>query len=379
MARLPKRTLFSVAALALLLFCLNLRLQRGTSLENSDTSFGVGVDGYKAAFDLLSELNLPASRSYARPARVPHDRVLWFIVPDFLSSPEEAPVTKADTHDLMKWIRAGGTAVVMGDLDSKWSRFDIEGSVSAGADETTIQGDFTPAAGRIPLPGMVHFDHVNAGARVRLTADGKPFAIDMKIGAGRLVAIADGRFVLNSNLDQGDSSVLLVDLVRALGAPDFDEHSHGLAAPESMLALLANPRLLAVLGLSLITAILWIAEQHSWPRRMLDDQPHGPAPSVDSFVESLGVLYSRANDPGAAFQAYRASFLRRARRQLSPRIDISEQVLIERLNRDRSLSDDSRRWLVGNENDSPSTEAELVRAVRALESCPSPTHEPRRH
>src|SRR5271163_280466 len=311
MTRLPKRTLFSVAALALLLFCLNLWMQRGTSLENSDTSFGVGIDGYKAAYDLLSEVNLPASRSYARPGRVPHNRVLWFIVPDFLSSPEDMPAGEADTDDLMKWIRAGGTAVMMGDLDSKWIRFDIDGPSSAAAQESTFQGDFTPRARKIPIPGMVHFNQVNAGARVRLTADGEPFAIDLKIGSGRLVAIADGRFVLNSNLDQGDSSVLLIDLVRALGAPDFDEHSHGLAAPESVLALLANPGLLAVLGLSLITAILWIAEQHSWPRRMLDDQTQGPAPSVESFVESLGVLYSRANDPSAAFEAYRTSFLRR--------------------------------------------------------------------
>jgi len=200
----------------------------------------------------------------------------------------------------------------------------------------------------------------------------------LKIGSGRLIAIADGRFVLNSNLDQGDSSVLLVDLTRALGTPDFDEHSHGMATPESTLALLANPRLMAVLGIMLITAIAWIVEQHSWPVRRLEVQEQGAAPSIDSFVESLGVLYSRANDPRAAFRAYRASFLRRARRQLSPRVDVSDQVVIDRISRDRSLSDESRHWLVGNESDPPTTETELVRAVRALESCPSPTHESRR-
>jgi len=377
MTRLSKRALFAAAALTLLLFCLNLWLQRNSSLEGSGTSFGVGIDGYKAAYDLLRELNIPATRSYARPNRVPHNRVLWFIAPDFLSSPEEVTVTKADTSDLMKWIRAGGTAVMMGGLHSKWERLDIEESVSAGSDASTIKGDFSPAARTIPIPGLAHFDKADANGRVRLTAGGKPFAIDLKIGSGRLVAIADGRFVLNSNLDKGDASVLLVDLARALGAPEFDEHSHGLAAPESMLALLGNPRLLSVLGIALMTAILWIAEQHSWPARTLGDQEQGPAPSLDSFVESLGVLYSRANDPRAAFRAYRASFLRRARRQVSPRIDVSEQVVIERLGRDRSLSDESRRWLAGDE--SPSTETELVRAVRALESCPSPTNEPRRH
>ena len=123
--------------------------------------------------------------------------------------------------------------------------------------------------------------------------------------------------------------------------------------------------------------LLWIGEQHSWPARLLRDRDDGPAPSIDSFVESLGVLYSRANDPRAAFRAYRASFLRRARRQVSPRIDVPEPAMIERLTRDRSLSDEVRRCIVGDE--SPSTETELVRAVRALESCPSLIHEARRH
>jgi len=373
MARLPNRVLFSVAALMLLLFCLNQWLQRNRSLEDSGTSFGVGLGGYKAAYDLLRELDIPVTRSYARPNRVPRNRVLWFMVPDFLSSPEEVTVTNADISDLMRWIRAGGTAVIMGDISSDWKRLEIDEHVSVGKDTSTIEGDFAHAARTIPISGVAHFEKADASGRVRLTSGGKPFAIELKVGLGKLIAIADGRFVLNANLDKGDASVLLVDLTRALGAPDFDEHCHGLVAPESTLALLGNPRLLTVLGIALMTALLWIGEQHSWPARMLRDQEQGPAPSLDSFVESLGVLYSRANDPRAAFRAYRASFLRRARRQLSPRIEVSERVVIERLNRDRSLSDDSRRWLGGNENDSPSTEAELVRAVRALESCPSLT------
>jgi hypothetical protein len=376
MTRLPKRTLFSVAALALLLFCLNLWLERNSSLDYSRTSFGVAADGYKGSYDLLTELHIPVTRSYARSWRVRHNRVLWFIVPDFLSPLEES--FRVDTNDLMNWIRAGGVAVIMGDPKSKWDRLDIEESVSKGGDFSTIQGDFAPVARKIPISGLVHFDKPAANSRVRLTSGGKPFALDLKIGSGRLVAIADGRFVLNSDLDQGDSSVLLTDLTRALGTPDFDEHSHGMATPESTLALLANPRLMATLGIMLITAIAWIVEQHSWPVRRLEVQDQVSAPSIDSFVESLGVLYSRANDPPAAFRAYRASFLRRARRQLSPRIDVSDQVVIDRISRDRSLSDESRHWLVGNENDSPTTETELVRSVRALESCPSPTHEPRR-
>src|ERR1700691_1440771 len=92
MTQLPKRTLFSIAALALLLFCVNLRMERDSSLDYSRTSFGLAADGYKAAYDLLTELHFPVTRSYARSWRVPHNRVLWFIVPDFLSPLEQRPL-----------------------------------------------------------------------------------------------------------------------------------------------------------------------------------------------------------------------------------------------------------------------------------------------
>ena len=374
MISLSRRILFLIAGLMLLLFCMNLWFQRGSSLANSDTSFGVGVDGYKAAYDLLHELGIPVTRSYLRPNHVAHDRTLWMIMPDFLSA--QAMLTDSDVNDLKKWIRAGGVAVVMGDVTSHWERLDIKQSVAAVDDSTSkVSGDFSRVARTIAIPGLARFNGADAKAKVRLSIGGTPFAIDQKVGLGRLIAIADGRFVLNSNLDQDDASVLLVDLVRALGAPDFDEHSHGLVASESAFALFSNPRLMILFAIASITALLWIAHKHSFPARTLRDQ-QGPAPSLDSFVESLSALYSRSNDPSAAFSAYRASFLRRARRQLSPRIEISEKSAIDRFRRDRSLTEESRRWLEGDEY--PSTDGELVQAVRALESCPGLTNEPRR-
>jgi hypothetical protein len=374
MIPLSKRILFLIAGLLLLLFCVNLWFQRDTSLANSDTSFGVGVDGYKGAYDLLHELGFPVTRSYVRPNHVAQHRMLWMIMPDFLST--QAMLTDTDVNDLKKWIRAGGIAVVMGDVTSHWERLDIKQSVAAVEESTSkVSGDFSHAARTIPIPALAHFNGADANDKVRLSISGKPFAIDQKVGSGRLIAIADGRFVLNSNLDQGDASVLLVDLVRQLGAPDLDEHSHGLVASESAFALFSNPRLLILLAIGAITALLWIAQQHSFPPRTLCDE-EGPAPSLDSFVESLSALYSRSNDPPAVFAAYRASFLRRVRRQLSPKIEISERSAIERLCRDRSLTEKSRRWLEGDQ--SPYTDAELVQAVRALESCPGLLNEPRR-
>jgi len=372
MLRIPRRILYLMLALMLLLLAINLWIERKTSLDNSETSLGVGVVGYKAAYQLLDELHFSATRSYVRPVHVPHDRALWMIVPDFLD-PHAKP-TDTDMNDLKEWIKAGGVAVVMGSVASQWERLDIDATAEAGDSTSLIKGDFVRDGLTIPIEGLAHFKSADKDARIRLTSDGKPFALEKKMGAGKLIAIADGEFMFNSNLDKADASVLLVDLVRAIGTPDFDEYSHGLVASESAFALFSNPRLLVVLALASITALLWIAQQHSFPARGLRDE-QGPAPSLDSFVESLGVLYSRSNDAHAVFSAYRTCFLRRARRQLSPRFELSEQSAIERLVRDQSISDESREWLQGGK--SPTNEAELVQAVRALESCPGLVNEHR--
>lgn len=364
MLPIPRRVLYLILVLMLVLLGINLWIERKTSLDNSATSLGVGIDGYKAAYELLHELHFPARRSYVRPVHAPHDRVLWMIMPEFLNP--QATLTSTDVNDLKEWIKAGGVAVVIGNVASQWERLDLDATAVAGDKTSLIRGDFARDGLTIPVEGLAHFKSADKDSLIRLTSDGKPFALEKKMGKGKLIAIADGAFILNSNLDKADASVLLVDLVHAIGTPDFDEYSHGLVASESAFALFSNPRLLILLAIASITALLWIAQQHSFPARGLRDE-QGPAPSLDSFVDSLGVLYSQSNDPRAVFNAYRTSFLKRARRQLSPKIELSEQSAIDRLGRDQTLSDESRAWLQGGK--SPANEAELVQAVRALESC----------
>jgi hypothetical protein len=86
------------------------------------------------------------------------------------------------------------------------------------------------------------------------------------------------------------------------------------------------------------------------------------------------VLYSRASDPPAAFRAYRSGFLRRLRRQMMPFGELDEEILLKRIASDRLLSDETRcRWLLMDT--APKSDAELVDAVRALESYPEKAHE----
>src|ERR1035441_10416662 len=77
MNSVSKRILVSSGAVLLLLLGLNIWLWPNQALQQSPTSFGVMRDGYKAAFDLLSEMHFPVTRSYRRPKLTPTDQTVW--------------------------------------------------------------------------------------------------------------------------------------------------------------------------------------------------------------------------------------------------------------------------------------------------------------
>jgi hypothetical protein len=349
-----------------LLFGISLWLAPNPHLQRSATTFGVAQDGYKAAYELLDELGISVSRSFLRPAEQPSRGTLWFVSPSFLESSRKEYKDAAD--QVMDWIRAGGIAVVFGDEHSDWKRLGLSTGTSAGGAQSLVAGEYARAPCDIPIAKLMRFMGAPKDAATRLTADSAPFAIVKKVGKGRLFAIADDRFMHNANLDLGDCSVLLVDLVRALGPPRFDEWCHGIAPPASIIEAVAGSRAMLPLLIGLLAAIVWALEQRSWPPRMLAREGDGPAPTITTFVESLGALYSNTGDPAAVFRAYRSGYLRRMRRKISPNAEISEASLLERIARDGALQAQARRWLV--EGEAPKNSGELVIAVRAIESYP---------
>ena len=384
MNSVPKRLLISSGVGLLLLLGINLWLWPNQGLQLSPTSFGIMRYGYKAAFDLLTEMHLPVTRSYRRPNLTPTSQTVWYVSPSFLEA--DKPSAKEAADEVMEWATRGGTAMIFGDSSSDWTPIGLDREVEKIQDKddkdearVLIKGDLLPQPRWLETPQLHDFAEPkdkNAAAhshqRVRLTANGKPFAIEMTVGkhGGRVVAIADDDFLRNEHLADADASLVLVDLARAFGAPVFDEHAHGLAPPASLTFAILDSRALLPLLLGLMVAILWVFSQRAWPPRALEGDSAMPAPSIRSFVESLSILYSRAADPGAVFRAYRAGFLRRLRRQLGLRADYPEDLLMERLARDRSLSEATRHWLLSS--DAPADQRHLVIAVRAIESYPKP-------
>jgi hypothetical protein len=358
--------LISAGALALALFLVSMWIAPNPNLLRSGTTFGVGQGGYKAAYELLDGLGFRVSRSFERPSELQAHGTLWLMSPPFLDSGRKK--YKYAAGQVTDWIRAGGTAVVFGSKHTDWKRLGLSLATAAGGEQSVVAGDYARAPRDIPIARLMRFKTAPKDAAVLLTAGGAPFAIEKKLGRGRLVAIADDRFIRNSNLDLGDCSVLLMDMARALGAPVFDEWCHGIAPPASLVEAVAGSRAMLPLLVGMLAAIAWVLEERSWPRRTLADESDGSAPTIATFVESLGALYSNTGDPAAVFRAYRSGFLRRMRRKISPHADISEASLLERVARDGALDAETRRWLV--EGGIPKNNGELVIAVRAIESYP---------
>jgi hypothetical protein len=384
MNSIPKRILISSGALIALLLALNLWLWPNQELQQSPTSFGIMRDGYQATFDLLTEMNFPVTRSYRRPKLLAASQTVWFVSPSFLVA--DKPGAHDDAHEVIEWASRGGTAIISGGPGSNWKVLGLMRTTEPGPERTLIEEERTLIEkdrslvegehARIPrwldVADLLHFSAAEKGAddnwRVRLTASGHPFVLEKDVGSngGRVIAIADDNFLRNEHLADADASLVVVDLVREFGAPTFDEHSHGLAAPTSLPLAILDSRAMLPIVIGLLAAMLWIFSQRAWPMRTLREGSDMPAPSIASFVESLSILYARAGDPAAVFRAYRIGFLRRLRRQIGLRPDYPEDLLLERIARDRSLSAETRRRLIDRE--APSDQRELVIAVRAIES-----------
>ncbi|HVN28632.1 MAG TPA: DUF4350 domain-containing protein, partial [Candidatus Binataceae bacterium] len=189
---IPKRILIPTGALVVLLLALNFWLQPNEALQQSPTSFGIMRDGYKAAFDLLSEMDFPVTRSYRRPNLIPPTQTVWFVAPSFLYA--DKPSAHDDAHEVIEWAMRGGTAVIFGESGSNWKVLGTRFETESNSARTLIEGG--PLPRWIDVPELLSFTKQSAAQEkmhVRLTADGKPFVLEKDVGKnrGRLILIAD--------------------------------------------------------------------------------------------------------------------------------------------------------------------------------------------
>ncbi|WP_437223402.1 DUF4350 domain-containing protein [Planctomicrobium sp. SH661] len=78
-------------------------------------SYGTHADGYRAAVELLNELNVPAQRRHAPPVPVDTSTTLVFLQPDPLIAGTEPAYLKS----LLPWVEKGGRLVVAAGVSAK--------------------------------------------------------------------------------------------------------------------------------------------------------------------------------------------------------------------------------------------------------------------
>src|SRR5260370_5426396 len=118
--------------------------------------------------------------SYVSPRQQPLNRQIWMVSPSLLDADSAGGDT--DAHELLDWVRSGGTAVVFGGTVNQWKRLGINAGTVAGTEHTGISGDFS-AGGRRPFVSrLFHFVAPGRDASGRLRADHTPFAPQRKRG-----------------------------------------------------------------------------------------------------------------------------------------------------------------------------------------------------
>jgi len=342
----------------------------------SPTSFGTVPGGYRALFDLLSELGFPVTRAYAEPDADTPPATRWWVDSRPLCRPG------AETWPGDAWVRSGGTAVVFlpwtsgegecrlaEDLavprrfpaaTSQW-RIDI-GGAEGHVETQHVTGDLGSRA--LEAPPLLAFADGKDWS-VRASVEGRPLVLERGLGRGLLVLVADALFLRNAWLDRADAAPLALALVGAYGVPAFDEHELGPRVRRSAAAYLLTSRAVAVfLGLAL-TGILFAWQGALVPARQVADVDPS-APRIDAFVDAVAALYARTGDHPRVLESYRALTAGRLRRHLGLPPDTPVAALVRRLARDPRIERRALDLLVGGE--AAEDERGLRAAVGALDA-----------
>ncbi|MGE5220274.1 MAG: DUF4350 domain-containing protein [Chloroflexota bacterium] len=263
------------AALATSIFLLlSLLLANFSSQQSSDyllrrpSTFFTDPSGARALFLVMKQF-LPETAQWRRP--------LYLLpLPDRPGAPSTLivagparPISAREADYLRGWLSAGGQLILLNDngwpLAPKSTR-DRPGSTNdkpvAKGDQdqpsTTFLSRYAPdlrwskvernrtrsaagsslAAKQLTLQWQRSFSAIG-NSKVIAEADKTNLAVELPVGRGRIIAVADPAMVSNGALRRSDNAVWLVDLAAAWGNGKtlFDEYHHGFGQKRSTLEL----------------------------------------------------------------------------------------------------------------------------------------------
>lgn len=304
-----------------------------------------------------------------------------------------------DAAVLRRWLASGGghTAILLTsrlpsgkssshpsseDEDSFGDALDL---VVESASPATRRTEFAPLQPTADTQGMISL-HSAAGARLSRTRpdslalfgdDAGPLALEIPVGRGRLIAVADAGLFSNENLAKSENAVFLADLLAQYGHPGgpvlFDEYHHGDAAGNpggSLWEALGQPLQLALTQLLLAALCLIVLLGGRFGPPVLSGRDI--ARSSADYVASLASLYRRAEASGTALETLYRQFLRDVCGRLALPPDVNLERLAEVAARRGQVDKERfRRLLATCElrlDSGKVTEAELLDLTRQMES-----------
>jgi uncharacterized protein DUF4350 len=263
------------AALATAVFLvLSLLLASFSSRQSSDdllrrpSTFFTDPSGSRALYLVMKQF-LPEAAQWRRP-------LYLLSLPDRPQAPStlivagpERPISAREAGYLHGWLSAGGQLILLN--DNGWplaqrsineeaaSTKDVPAPKTGGAQpNTTFLSRYAPAlrwakvdrqrTGRASVSSAsaqdltLHWQRsfrATGDAKIIAAADKADLAVELPVGRGRIIAVADPAMASNGALRRSDNAVWLVDLAAAWGNGKtlFDEYHHGFGQKRSTFEL----------------------------------------------------------------------------------------------------------------------------------------------
>ncbi len=311
---------------------------------------------------------------------------------------DKTQLTARDAVRLRRWLNsgAGHTAILLSSRlgsgqsgpnpssDAPDSFGDALDLVVEAASPNTGRAEFAPLQPVADTQGILSV-HSESGSRIKRTRpdsfalfgdDAGPLALEIPVGRGRLIAIADDTLFSNSQLPRSENAVLLANLLAHYGHPGgrvlFDEYHHGDAAGAegSVWEDLGRPLQLALiqLGFAALGLGVLLAVRFGPPVPLV----RGVARSSSDYIGSLASLYRRAGASPSALETLYRQFLRDicGRLGLPPDVDL-ERLAAVAARRGQIDKERMRRLLAACElrlDSGKVSEAELLDLTRQMEA-----------